>query len=347
MPRPFRYSLSFFFFLFLCSFRLFGQTHSIIVHIGDSRAEYAFILLNNEYLGTCNEKGEFCLDPSMVRIGDRLCAEFAGIRSSDLVFTEKTKSCLTFQIPVKELRTSTIAAKNSRILKEYLKIIRSIRFCDTVFGQKYRIDYNLQSSSTTISIEDSSMTEIALIHGHDKDDPPLFWETFGKSVDTLVNDGVATAFLYASELTWFIHDRGNLKKAFDNKSLLFHKVVTESGDICYHIIEGINRNNQTTIHFSKDLKRIESIYRSFIGSGSIVTTTTDKTTHSILVTFEQNKKKTAISTIKMLLHVPEVNNTWTQITLISPHEVKMTIQEQTLAQERMNQYLQGKRVAGD
>lgn len=329
--------------LFASGGDLSAQRVRVTVFLGGERAEYSFIKVNDEYVGVCDERGEFILDSSALNVGDRMRADFAGL-SSDEVEYSRNRSEYSLRISTKELKTSNVSGKEIFLSREYLRVIRKNSFEDPSFGKKYGFRYDMDYSvaEPPTHLRDSFSVELSVIHENGPKDPPLFWETFGVETDTLVTTGVATAWLYAMELFWYVHDAEALMAGSWNKSILFHKVIADDGEIRYAIIEGEKRNNQTIVSLDSSGERLLGVKRAFVGGGTLVETT-PRTSHEIELILNQENKKVSISSVRLSVHVPEVNDTRTIIDLDSIRELKMTGKEKDLAWRRLNDYRQARR----
>ena len=316
----------------------FAQKIRITVLLGQERAEYSFIKLNNDYLGVCDAKGEFLADEDAIKPGDVLKAEFAGF-SSDQVKCKEGEKHYILKISNKELQTSNVSDREVFLLKEYLKALRYFSFDDPYFCRKYGMDYDVDYSVANHEWDtrDSSRTELALLHENGMEDHPVFWETFGAVSDTLVTHAVATAWLYSMELLWFIHGESTLKRDAKNRTILLHKVISDNGEVHYAIIEGAERNNQTVICLDSSERRMLWIKRAFIGGGTIIKTTPN-TSHTIDLALKQNKRTVSIDSVRLAVHIPEVNDTRTIIKLHSITEYPMSLGEQEIVQRRMEEY---------
>ena len=100
------------------SFPTFAQKIRITVFLGEERAEYAFIKLNNDYLGVCDAKGEYLADADAIKTGDVLKAEFAGFLSNTVTCQEGKRN-YSLIISNKELQTSNVSDR---------EIQRSLRY---------------------------------------------------------------------------------------------------------------------------------------------------------------------------------------------------------------------------
>ena len=316
----------------------FAQKVRITVLLGEERAEYAFIKLNDDYLGVCDVNGEFLADSEAIKTGDGLKAEFAGL-VSETITCQEGKHNYILKISNKELHTSNVSDKEVHILREYFKTLRYFFFNDPYFGRKYGMDYDIDYSVSThdLDAKESSRTELAIVHENGVDDPPLFWETFGVPCDTLITHAVATAWLYSMELLLYTHDKGNLKGDAKDRTILLHKVITDNGEVHYAIIEGTERNNQTVICLDPSERRMLRIKRAFIGGGTIVKTT-PKTSHEIELELKQYKRTVGIDRVRFAIHVPEVDDTRTVISLHNITEPPMTLGEQRVMQRRFEDY---------
>ena len=325
------------------SFLSSAQQVRITVSLGQDRAEYSFVKVNDDYLGVCDAKGELTVDASMLKDGDRLKADFAGLSSGAVEYVKNIHD-YTLKIPTRELKTSNVSDKEVFLLKEYLKAIRKFSFQDPGFGQKYRFHFDMDFSvaQPETSLKDSSWTELSVIHENGPEDPPVFWETYGVPTDTVVTTGVATAWLYAMELFWYFHNSKALMSGAEDRSILLHKVIADNGNIHYAIIEGTERNNQTIICLDASDGAPLSIKRAFIGSGTLVETT-PRTSHDIELVLKHIKKTVSIDSVKLSIHVPEVNDTRTIIDIDSIQELKMTSQEKDVSWKRIDEYVKNRR----
>ena len=316
----------------------FAQKIKITVFLGEERAEYSFIKLNNDYIGVCDAAGEFLADADAIKPGDNLKAEFAGLSSNTVTCKEGMKDYV-LKISNKELQTSNVSDKEVYLLKEYFRTLRYFFFSDPSFGRKYGMDYDIDYSvsSHDMDTRDSSRIELAIVHGNGLEDPPLFWETFGVPSDTLVTHAVATAWLYSMELLSYTHDKMALKDDAKGRTILLHKVVSDDGEIHYAIIEGAERNNQTVISLDSSERRMLRIKRAFIGGGTIVKTT-PQTSHEIELVLKQDKRTVSIDKVRFAIHVPEINDTRTVINLHTIAESPMSLREQEIFQRRFDDY---------
>ena len=316
----------------------FAQKIKITVFLGEERAEYSFIKLNSDYIGVCDADGEFVADADAIKPGDNLKAEFAGLSSNTVTCKEGTKEYV-LRISNKELQTSNVSDNEIYLLKEYFRTLRYFFFNDPSFGRKYGMDYDVDYSVTNHDLDtrDSSRVELALLHENGMEDHPVFWETFGAVSDTLVTHAVATAWLYSMELLWFIHGESTLKRDAKNRTILLHKVISDNGEVHYAIIEGAERNNQTVICLDSSERRMLWIKRAFIGGGTIIKTTPN-TSHTIDLALKQNKRTVSIDSVRLAVHIPEVNDTRTIIKLHSITEYPMSLGEQEIVQRRMEEY---------
>ena len=316
----------------------FAQKIKITVFLGEERAEYSFIKLNNDYIGVCDANGEFLADADAIKPGDNLKAEFAGLASNTVTCKDGTKDYV-LKISNKELQTSNVSDKEIYLLKEYFKALRHFSFHDLSFGRKYGVDYDVDYSvaSHDLDTRDSSRIELAVIHENGIDDQPIFWETFGVPSDTLVTHAVATAVLYSIELLWYIHNEGTLKNLTKDRTILLHKVITDNGEIHYSIIEGAERNNQTVVCLDPSERKLLWIKRAFVGGGTLVMTT-PQTSHEIELMLKQDKRTVYIDSVRLAIHVPEVNDTRTIINLHSISEPSMSLGEQQVIKRRLEAY---------
>lgn len=290
----------------------------------------------------CDEDGVFCLEGCSP--GDTLRAEYAGLKSPGVLIAGKKKE-YSLRIGVGQLHASVVSGSEVKLLNEYLKLVSHVKVKDLEFVQKFSTDYVVRYSRAVpeTRLDDSGKMFIALVHSHDVDDPDDFWTTFGEQVDSISAEGIATSLLYAKELLYYVRSPRLLKADSRDKNILIHKTYSDSGELCYILLEGQKRNNQTVIRFDSNGKCIKDISRAFAGSGTVVTTSPG-TIHRIRLLMSSEGRNTVLDGVIMSLQVPEAGDTRTTVLLSSIRTNKSSSAEQELMDHRVQQYLDWRKV---
>ena len=95
-----------------------------------------------------------------------------------------------------------------------------------------------------------------------------------------------------------------MKTLHGKGEILFHKVVAENGDICFVLLEGIDRDNQTQVRFDAAGKTLKSVTRSFLGSGSLIISS-PKSLHKVRIELRNEGKELILSDIGIKAFIPE------------------------------------------
>ena len=314
---------------------VFAQQVKISVRLGNEPAEYAYVKANSRYVGQCDENGICRVDATALRDGDKLTAEYAGLRSSTTSFRRGT-STYRLTLGSSELTPSNVEGKEIHLLREYIRRMNRIKIRYINFGQKYGLPYHF---STLARGEEEAVVregryDLSLIHGHDVTDEDDFWDTYGLQVDTMVVAELASTLLYAKELISLISDEYALEDELGKRELLIHKVVSEEEELCYIFIEGRNRNNQTVIHMDASGRDLLRISRAFVGSGSVVLAAQDSY-HEMDIRMVK-KDKTCIGQVSFNISSPSPDRVYTHVELLDVEVVPMYKTEVNRVMELMH-----------
>ena len=305
-----------------------AQQVRISVMLGQENAEYAYVKAANRYVGQCNAQGLCTLDASALHPGDTLRAEYSGLRSSTAVYRRGTTE-YSLMLGSRELNASSTQGRAVRLMREYLRVVDRLRIRDILFGQKYSLPYRADiafSQDGRAPIHQESEFRLALVHGHDVFDADDFWDTFGLQVDSLTAAEVATALLYARELLGYVHYEEGLLEDAENRNILIHKVISDEDELCYILIEGQNRNNQTVVHLDRQGRHINRISRAFVGSGTVVNAPADSY-HEMEVIMTDTDRRARVGGINLDIHSPGSEQLHTHVRISGVEPLRMQTEE--------------------
>ena len=95
-----------------------------------------------------------------------------------------------------------------------------------------------------------------------------------------------------------------LKEYYGDKKLLIHKTVSWDGGLCYIFLEGDNRDNQTMIRFNDKGTEILDVFRSFLGSGSLIVSS-GTSLHTVKIALKTVDKSVCLDRIIIDAYIPK------------------------------------------
>lgn len=280
-----------------------AQDIEITVKLGNEPAEYAFVLRNSKYIGTCDSLGMLTLDRSAFEQGDTLSAIFAGVVSDRLLFRER-QSSYNLKFATEEIATSTIETRGANLLDEYLRLISKIKYKTVLYGDKYQMAYvRSEFRGDSLFSANKGVTTLALMHRQkSKDDE--YWQKIKAEDDSLETSWAAFGLNYANQIMMLLSSKKVLKEYYNVKKLFIHKVVSGNGDVSYIFLEGDNRDNQTMIRFNDSGTEIQEVSRSFLGSGSLIVSS-DTSLHTVKIALKTVDKTICLDKIVIEAYIPK------------------------------------------
>lgn len=280
-----------------------AQDIEITVRLGNEPAEYAFVLRNSKYIGTCDSLGVLTLDRSVFEQGDTLSAIFAGVGSEHLLFRER-QSSYNLKVATEEIMTSTIETNGVNLLDEYLRLISKIKYKTVLYGDKYQMAYERsERRGDSLVTANKGVTTLALMHSQkSKDDE--YWQKIKAEDDSLETSWAAFGLNYANQIMMLFSSKKVLKEYYNDRKLFIHKVVSENGDLSYIFLEGDNRDNQTMIRFNDKGTEIQEVTRSFLGSGSLIVSS-DTSLHTVKIALKTVDKTICLDKIVIEAYIPK------------------------------------------
>lgn len=280
-----------------------AQNIEITVKLGNEPAEYAFVLRNSKYIGTCDSQGVLILDRSIFEQGDTLSAIFAGVGSDYLLFKERQNS-YSLKVATEEIATSTVETDGINLLDEYLRLISKIKYKTVLYGDIYQMAYERsEHHGDSLVTAAKGITTLALLHRQkSKDDE--YWQKIKVEDDSLETSWAAFGLNYANQIMMLLSSKKVLKEYYNGRKLFIHKVVSGNGDLCYIFLEGDNWDNQTMIRFKDNGTEILEVSRSFLGSGSLIVSS-DTSLHTVKITLKNVDKITCLDKIVIEAYIPK------------------------------------------
>ncbi len=275
----------------------------ITVKLGNEPAEYAFVLRNSKYIGTCDSQGVLILDGSIFEQGDTLSAIFAGVGSDHLLFKERQTS-YGLKVATEEISTSTVETDGVNLLDEYLRLISKIKYRTVLYGDRYQMTYERsECHGDSLVTAAQGLTTLALLHRQkSKDDE--YWQKINAEDDSLETSWAAFGLNYANQIMMLLTSKKVLKEYYGDKRLLIHKTVSACGDLCYIFLEGDNRDNQTMVRFNDKDTEIQEVSRSFLGGGSLIVSS-DTSLHTVKIALNTVDKSVCLDRIAIEAYIPK------------------------------------------
>ena len=280
-----------------------SQSVRIAVSLGKEPAEYAFVMRNSRYIGSCDSLGILIVDKSVFDSGDTLSAMFAGIRSNNKLVKDNNYS-YNLKVEMEAIATSKIESREANLFNEYIKLISRIKYHTILYGDKYNMTYERSEyCGDSLTAVHKGITTLALMHRQrSKDD--VYWEKFNSETDSLETAWAAFGLNYANQILMMLSSKKVLKEYYNNKRLLIHKTISENGGLSYIFLEGDNRDNQTMIRLNDKGSEICEVSRSFLGSGSLIVSS-NRSLHTVKITLKAHDKVNRLDKISIEAFIPD------------------------------------------
>lgn len=226
---------------------LYAQEIKITVSDRDEPASYAFIKVNDKYVGMADSLGIFILSKKLIQKGDTLSAEYIALLSDKVLYTSRSDE-YNLQIQEFVLDDVHIKAEKLHTFEEYEKILNRKENNYNWSLNHYELEYEQSiKNNLTDSLWSSSGTMELSVHYSEKPPYQILKHIFSGDTSKMeMYVGIAILFtkrtLHGMLTNW-------AKTWRKMGKLMIHKISgVESDKNCYGFIGGVQTDDRMIVY---------------------------------------------------------------------------------------------------